>query len=206
MGGGVGSDSDIVQRLTSASVSELPCISTLFQHFDLQLYLQHLASASVCLSYWTFICIQYLPLHLGYAFCILYLCSYFSSYCSGGVFLVLFILNSTVSEIVFSTRAMYFKSHLLRLIGLPLLTELSNKTASFLFCISVHIFCIFTPQYLYLCLPIFVFASHYTCKCTPLFLDPQKQAFLDKVFRSYNQCLRQSPSYFHIQPSTKRPN
>ena len=101
---------------------------------------------------------------------------------------------------------MYFKSHLLRLIGLPVLTELSNKTASFLFCTSVHIFCIFTPQYLYLCLPIFVFASHYTCKCTPLFLDPQKQAFLDKVFRLYNQCLSQSPSYFHIQPSTKRPN
>ena len=196
MGGGVGSDSDIVQRLTSASVSELPCISTLFQHFDLQLCLQHLASASVCLSYWTFICIQYLPLHLGYAFCILYLIP---------ILVFQFLLQRwcipctlypkfNCSEIVFSTRAMYFKSHLLRLIGLPLLTELSNKTASFLFCISVHIFCIFTPQYLYLCLPIFVFASHYTCKCTPLFLDPQKQAFLDKVFRLYNQCLSQSPS------------
>ena len=166
MGGGVGSDSDIVQRLTSASVSELPCISTLFHHFDLQLYLQHLASASVCLSYWTFICIQYLPLHLGYAFCILYLCSYFSSYCSGGVFLVLFILNSTVSEIVFSTRAMYFKSHLLRLIGLPLLTELSNKTASFLFCISVHIFCIL-PHNICICVFLYLHLRPTTLVNTP---------------------------------------
>ena len=101
---------------------------------------------------------------------------------------------------------MYFKLHLLRLIGLPLLTELSHKIASFLFCISVHILCISThiicicvTLYLYLRPTTLVNAPHYFCIL-------RSKLFLTKFSDYIIKCLSLSPSYFHIQPSTKRPN
>ena len=109
---------------------------------------------------------------MHFVFCT-YARMYFSSYCAGGgVFFVLFILNSTVSIILFSTRAIYFKSHLLRLIGLPLNCWRSFLTRLHLFSFVLpSIFFVFLPHNIYICVSLYLYlrpttlvnAPHYFC-------------------------------------------